>query len=126
MGRTIGFSLGTRLADQKAISVLSFLRVFMIFFIAYLYALPVNTFALILVIISLISGFSSVISLILTINPRIKIIFGNNENLEKNYDPTFSEVFVVFKSFRSLPSALRTWQVLKKMFLIIIHIRFIT
>lgn len=59
-------------ADQKAISLLSALGVFMVFFIVYHRVIPINIFTVILLAIYFVFALMAIISLILTVRPRIR------------------------------------------------------
>jgi hypothetical protein len=61
-------------ADQKAISLLSALGVFMVFFIIYYRLVPINVFTVILLSIYFIFALMAIISLILTVRPRIRLV----------------------------------------------------
>jgi len=58
-------------ADQKAISLLSALGVFMVFFIVYHRVIPINLFTVILLSIYFAVSLMGIVSLILTVRPRI-------------------------------------------------------
>jgi hypothetical protein len=58
-------------ADQKAISLLSALGVFMVFFIVYYRIMPINVFTVILLSIYFAVSLMAIVSLILTVRPRI-------------------------------------------------------
>jgi hypothetical protein len=59
-------------ADQKAISMLSTLGVFMVFFVVYYRVLPINPFTITMITLYIIFALSSIFSLILAIRPRTK------------------------------------------------------
>lgn len=61
-------------ADQKAISLLSALGVFMVFFIVYHRVIPINLFTVILLSIYFVVSLMAIVSLILTVRPRIRLI----------------------------------------------------
>jgi hypothetical protein len=58
-------------ADQKAISLLAALGVFMVFFIVYYRVIPINVFTVILLSIYFAVALMAIVSLILTVRPRI-------------------------------------------------------
>jgi len=58
--------------DQKAISLLSILGVFMVFFVVYVRVLPVNPFTVTLVTFYILCALGSILSLIMTIRPRVR------------------------------------------------------
>jgi hypothetical protein len=59
-------------ADQKAISMLSTLGVFMVFFIVYYRVLPINPFTVTMIALYIIFALSSIFSLIMAIRPRTR------------------------------------------------------
>jgi hypothetical protein len=59
-------------ADQKAISLLSILGVFMVFFIAYFRVMPINILTAVLVSLYFFFALLSIIHLIMAIRPRIR------------------------------------------------------
>lgn len=59
-------------ADQKAISMLSVLGVFMVFFIVYYRLIPVNIVSVALISIYFLSALMAILSLIMTVRPRIR------------------------------------------------------
>jgi hypothetical protein len=61
-------------ADQKAIALLSALGVFMVFFIVYYRLVPINVFTVILLSIYFIFALMAIVSLILTVRPRIRLV----------------------------------------------------
>jgi len=61
-------------ADQKAISLLAALGVFMVFFIAYYRVIPINVFTVIMLSIYFAVALMAIVSLILTVRPRIRLI----------------------------------------------------
>ncbi|NWF77880.1 MAG: hypothetical protein HXY36_04745 [Chloroflexi bacterium] len=61
-------------ADQKAISLLSALGVFMVFFIVYHRVIPINLFTVILLSIYFAVSLLAIVSLILAVRPRIRMV----------------------------------------------------
>jgi hypothetical protein len=61
-------------ADQKAISLLAALGVFMVFFIAYYRVIPINVFTVIMLSIYFAVSLMAIVSLILTVRPRIRLV----------------------------------------------------
>ena len=61
-------------ADQKAISLLSALGVFMVFFVVYLRVFPMNVFTITLLSIYFVVALMAIVSLILTVRPRIRAV----------------------------------------------------
>jgi len=59
-------------ADQKAISLLSVLGVFMVFFIVNIRSIPLNLATVILMIAYVLAAFAAIMHLVLTIKPRIR------------------------------------------------------
>jgi hypothetical protein len=57
-------------ADQKAISMLSALGVFMVFFVAYYRVFPINAFTITMITLYIIFALASIYSLIMAIRPR--------------------------------------------------------
>jgi hypothetical protein len=60
-------------ADQKAISLLSALGVFMVFFVVYYRIIPMNAFTVVLLLIYFVVALMAIVSLILTVRPRIRL-----------------------------------------------------
>jgi hypothetical protein len=94
-------------ADQKAISLLSILGVFMVFFVVYYRVIPINILTGILISLYFICALFSIINLILTIRPRIK---QQDDNFQGK-DPTF---FTGICSFSNISSYKECLQVLLK------------
>ena len=61
-------------ADQKAISLLSALGVFMVFFVVYFRIFPINAFTITLLCIYFVVALMAIVSLILTVRPRIRAV----------------------------------------------------
>jgi hypothetical protein len=61
-------------ADQKAISLLAALGVFMVFFIVYHRVIPINLFTVILLSIYFVVSLMAIVSFILTVRPRIRMV----------------------------------------------------
>lgn len=59
-------------ADQKSISMLSVLGVFMVFFVVYHRVLPINPFTITMVTLYMGCALGAILSLILAIRPRIR------------------------------------------------------
>ena len=64
-------------ADQKAIALLSTLGVFMVFFVVYFRVIPINAITITLCSIYFFFALLSIISLIMTVRPRIRPIDEN-------------------------------------------------
>jgi hypothetical protein len=61
-------------ADQKSISLLAALGVFMVFFIAYYRVIPINVFTVIMLSIYFAVSLMAIVSFILTVRPRIHLV----------------------------------------------------
>ncbi len=61
-------------ADQKAVSLLSALGVFMVFFIVYHRVIPINAFTVTLLSIYFAVALMAIVSFILTVRPRIRMV----------------------------------------------------
>jgi len=59
-------------ADQKAISLLSALGVFMVFFVVYHRVIPINVFTVVMLSIYFVAAAIAIVSFILTVRPRIR------------------------------------------------------
>ena len=59
-------------ADQKAISLLSALGVFMVFFIVYYRVIPITPLTVVLISIYFVVSLMAIVSFILTVRPRIR------------------------------------------------------
>lgn len=70
-------------ADQKAISLLSALGVFMVFFVVYHRVIPINVFTVILLSIYFAVALMAIVSLILTVRPRIRLVEEETGDTEK-------------------------------------------
>ena len=78
-------------ADQKSISLLSILGVFMVFFVVYYRVIPINVFTVIMISLYFFIALAAIFSLIMTIRPRLHKIPGEPEAKEKTLacDPAF-------------------------------------
>jgi hypothetical protein len=70
-------------ADQKAIALLSALGVFMVFFIVYYRLIPINVFTVILLAIYFVVSFMAIVSLIMTVRPRIHSVEEETGDVDK-------------------------------------------
>jgi hypothetical protein len=97
----------TERADQKAISMLSILGVFMVFFVVYFRVIPVNLFTVSLVVIYLGCALIAILSLVMTIRPRIEKKEGevSSENAKK-CDPAFFVGICQFPNYSEFRKAL--------------------
>jgi hypothetical protein len=78
-------------ADQKAISLLSALGVFMVFFVVYLRVFPMNVFTITLLSIYFVVALMAIVSLILTVRPRIRMVEEEKGDVDKEVacEPAF-------------------------------------
>lgn len=95
-------------ADQKAISLLSALGVFMVFFIVYYRLVPINVFTVILLSIYFIFALMAIISLILTVRPRIRLVEQETGDTDKvaACEPAFFVGICKFPTFSAYRQAL--------------------
>jgi len=70
-------------ADQKAIALLSALGVFMVFFIVYHRVIPINLFTVILLSIYFIVSLMAIVSFVLTVRPRIRMVGEETRDTDK-------------------------------------------
>ena len=70
-------------ADQKAISLLSALGVFMVFFIVYYRLIPINVFTVIFLSIYFVFSLMAIVSFILTVRPRIRLVEEETRDTDK-------------------------------------------
>ncbi len=75
-------------ADQKSISMLSVIGVFMVFFIVYYRVIPTNALTVALIVLYFIFALTAIISLIMAIRPRIRKQPGDTA-MENARDPAF-------------------------------------
>jgi hypothetical protein len=78
-------------ADQKAISLLSALGVFMVFFIVYYRLIPINPFTVTLLSIYFAVALMAIVSFILTVRPRIRMVEEETGDCDKGVacEPAF-------------------------------------
>lgn len=78
-------------ADQKSISMLSIIGVFMVFFIVYYRVIPTNSLTVALIVLYFIFALTAIINLIMAIRPRIRKHKGSNTDnkIETTRDPAF-------------------------------------
>jgi len=95
-------------ADQKAISLLSALGVFMVFFIVYYRLVPINVFTIILLSIYFIFALMAIVSLILTVRPRIRLVEEGKGDADKvaACEPAFFVGICKFPTFTAYRQAL--------------------
>ena len=88
-------------ADQKAIALLSTLGVFMVFFVVYFRVIPINAVTITLCSIYFFFALLSIVSLIMTVRPRIRPI---DENMEDEDSVPASEpaFFMGIRRFQNL------------------------
>jgi len=95
-------------ADQKAISLLAALGVFMVFFIVYYRLVPINVFTVILLSIYFIFALMAIISLILAVRPRIRLVEQETGDTDKvaACEPAFFVGICKFPTFSAYRQAL--------------------
>jgi hypothetical protein len=96
-------------ADQKAISLLSALGVFMVFFIVYYRLIPINVFTVILLSIYFIVALMAIVSFILTVRPRIRLVEDETEDMDKaaECEPAFFAGICKFPTLSAYRQALQ-------------------
>jgi hypothetical protein len=95
-------------ADQKSISLLSILGVFMVFFIVYYRVIPMNSFTVTVIVFYFLFALMSIISLIMAIRPRIR-----REKGDVKARPTLDPAF--FSGISSFPDVTVYKNTLQKM-----------
>jgi hypothetical protein len=95
-------------ADQKAISLLAALGVFMVFFIVYYRLVPINVFTVILLSIYFIFALMAIITLIMTVRPRIRLVEQETGDTDKAAacEPAFFVGICKFPTFSAYREAL--------------------
>ena len=95
-------------ADQKAISLLSALGVFMVFFIVYYRLVPINVFTVILLSIYFTFALMAIVSLIMTVRPRIRLVEQETGDKDKvsACEPAFFVGICKFPTFSAYRQAL--------------------
>jgi hypothetical protein len=96
-------------ADQKSISMLSILGVFMVFFIVYYRVIPINNFTGVLILLYFFFALFSIVNLIMAIRPRIRRERVVNEAKDKaivSCDPAFFTGICTFPSAAAYKDAL--------------------
>jgi hypothetical protein len=88
-------------ADQKAIALLSVLGVFMVFFVVYYRVIPINAITVTLSSIYFLFALLSIVSLIMTVRPRIRSIDEDSGDEDKvaASEPAF---FMGIRRFQNL------------------------
>ena len=78
-------------ADQKAISLLSALGVFMVFFIVYYRFVPINVLTVVLLSIYFLASLMAIVGLIMTVRPRVQTSEEEAADTEKSVasEPAF-------------------------------------
>ena len=71
-------------ADQKAISLLSTLGVFMVFFIVYYRLIPINAITVVLISIYFVASLMAILSFIMVVRPRIRQSEEETEDTNKS------------------------------------------
>ena len=95
-------------ADQKAISLLSALGVFMVFFIVYYRLIPINVFTVILLSIYFVFSLMAIVSFILTVRPRIRLVEEETKDTDKvaESEPAFFAGICKFPTLSAYRQAL--------------------
>ena len=96
-------------ADHKAISLLSILGVFMVFFIVYYRIIPINTFTGALICLYFSFAALSIFNLVMAIRPRILKTPGEVEGKNNGIvcDPAFFSGICSFPSLKAYKEALQ-------------------
>ena len=96
-------------ADQKAISLLAALGVFMVFFIVYYRLIPINLFTVILLVIYFIFSLMAIVSFILTVRPRIRLVDEETGDTDKavESEPAFFAGICKFPTLSAYRQALQ-------------------
>jgi len=96
-------------ADQKAISLLAALGVFMVFFIVYYRLIPINVFTVILLSIYFVVALMAIVSLILTVRPRIRLVEEETGDADKTAacEPAFFVGICKFPTLSAYRQALQ-------------------
>ena len=93
-------------ADQKSISLLSILGVFMVFFIVYYRVIPINPLTMTLTVFYFAFALMSIISLIMAIRPRIRREKGDSKAPAPR-DPAFFSGISAFHDAAAYKDALQ-------------------
>jgi ABC-type bacteriocin/lantibiotic exporter with double-glycine peptidase domain len=93
-------------ADQKSISLLSILGVFMVFFVVYYRVIPMNALTMTLIVLYFICALMAIISLIMAIRPRIRREKGA-ANATPFHDPAFFSGISAFPDAAAYGTALQ-------------------
>lgn len=96
-------------ADQKAIALLSALGVFMVFFLVYYRLIPINVFTVIMLSIYFIVALMAIVSLILTVRPRIRLAEEETGDADKSAacEPAFFAGICKFPTLSAYRQALQ-------------------
>ena len=96
-------------ADQKAISLLSALGVFMVFFVVYHRVIPINVFTVMMLSIYFAVALMAIVSLILTVRPRIRLVGEETEDIDKpaTCEPAFFVGICKFPTLSAYRQALQ-------------------
>lgn len=93
-------------ADQKSISLLSILGVFMVFFVVYYRVIPMNPFTVTVIVLYFTFALMSIISLIMAIRPRIRREKGDAK-VAPTLDPAFFSGISAFPDFAAYKDSLQ-------------------
>ena len=98
-------------ADQKSISLLSILGVFMVFFIVYYRIIPVNIITVVLASLYFLCAALAIVSLMMSVRPRIQWgsqeISGKADEIQK-CEPAFFAGICEFPNFSSYKQSVET------------------
>jgi len=96
-------------ADQKAISLLAALGVFMVFFIVYYRLIPINAFTVTLLSIYFVVALMAIVSFIMTVRPRIHMVEEEKEDTDKTAacEPAFFMGICKFPTLSAYRQALQ-------------------
>jgi len=96
-------------ADQKAISLLSALGVFMVFFIVYYRLIPINVFTVTLLSIYFVVSLMAIVSFVLTVRPRIHSVEEETGDTDKaaECEPAFFVGICKFPTLSAYRQALQ-------------------
>jgi hypothetical protein len=95
-------------ADQKSISLLSILGVFMVFFIVYYRVIPINVITVPLIVSYFGLAITAIVNLIMTMRPRVRRGLKGTNQVDKLHceDPLFFAGICEFKDFPAFAKSL--------------------
>lgn len=103
----------TERADSKAISLLSTLGIFTIFFVAHFKSIPIDTFSIILMVIYFVSALLGILHIVFAINPRMRSVV---KGKSRDFNETMSNLPTFFGGIARFPSASEYGNHLEDMF----------